>query len=293
MAWDRASVACRPTLYSLLVRPRLPSPIAVIWLILLLGTSPAVGIGGHPRAPTARPLHQRLALADAAVVARVEAVEPGRIGLHTERVLLGRVPERFQVKRSPGRPPPLEAGDRAILMLRGARSPYVLSDESHETIRLADAAMARRWSAAVEALVRSLDTPERWVELYVGWIDSGPDTLRELALAGLADREAPFQPLGESLILGRAAAALDRERPAEARRMSALLAVRSAAGASWLLERVGCGSGDQAVAAVALQGGALHRSPELDAALARCADSPEPSLRQLSEQLRRQTSRGR
>jgi hypothetical protein len=139
----------------------------------------------HPPPPGPRPLHQRLASAELAALVRVERVDEGRIALRLEQALLGEPPESFEVKRSPLAPPPLATGDRALLLLRGARPPYVLADAPSEVIRISDDAMAARWAGALRAVLASRGDEEALVKVYLGWIESGPESLRELGAAGL------------------------------------------------------------------------------------------------------------
>lgn len=139
----------------------------------------------HPVSLGPRPLHVRLAKAELAAVARVERVDEGRIALRLEEALLGSPPEAFEVKRSPLRPPPLATGDRALLILRGARPPYVLADEPAEVIRLSDDAMAARWSAATRAALAAQGDAAALEAVYEEWVANGPASLRDLGTAGL------------------------------------------------------------------------------------------------------------
>jgi hypothetical protein len=265
-------------------RLRFPTARAVA-LLLLVGAALVPGRGRaqglHPLPRQTRPLHERLAAAEVVVVGRIEAVDTGRITVAAERVLLGEPPQRFEVKRSPSAPPPLGPGDRAILLLQGARSPYLLVDEPRETIRLADEASAARWGQAVAQLVERRAEPDALVGLYVEWLDQGPATLRDLGVRGLTDPRAPFQPLPDAVLLERAQAAADATRPDEVRLSAALLAARSPAATDRLLEATPAGDGaaDLAIAMTALQGGALHRSPKLEAAMQRALRHPSPELR--------------
>jgi hypothetical protein len=131
---------------------------------------------GHPGIPGPRPLHERLAGADRVAVVQVERIDAGRIAV---------APEAFEVKRSPLRPPPLATGDRALLLLRGARPPYVLADEASEVIRLSDDAMAERWAGAVRAVLANRDDRAALVTVYAEWIEEGPVSLADLGRAGL------------------------------------------------------------------------------------------------------------
>ena len=206
--------------------------------LLFLGGSLAAASAGaqHPVGPRARAFHARLAQADAVAVATVKSVELGRLRFEDVRSLRGDVPNPFQVKRAPGAPPPLAAGDRVLLLLRGARPPYVLVDEPDETIRLADSASEERWSAAVLAWLAVRERPQAWVPLYLSWIDAGPDTLRDLAVQSLGDLAAPFQPLSPEVFVGLGTAAWDPARSLAARRAAAQLAFLSPEGSEALAE---------------------------------------------------------
>jgi hypothetical protein len=161
-------------------------PQASLGLFLALASGAAAQPIGHPMPPGVRPLHVRLATADIVAQVRVEQVDEGRIALRLEEPLRGAPPAAFEVKRSPLRPPPLASGDRALLLLRGDRPPYVLADEPSELIRIADDAMAARWAAAVRATLAKQNDPEALADVYREWVANGPESLREIGSAGLA-----------------------------------------------------------------------------------------------------------
>lgn len=158
---------------------RLPAAIALA--LALAGPAAAQ----HPGMTGPRPLHQRLAAADVVAVVEVEQIEAGRIAVERRDLLAGEAPESFEVKRSPLRPPPLATGDRALLLLRGARPPYVLADEPAEVIRLSDDTMTARWTEATRAVLASRDDRAALVAIYTGWIEEGPASLADLGRAGL------------------------------------------------------------------------------------------------------------
>jgi hypothetical protein len=145
---------------------------------------------GHPLPPGLRPFHERLAGAEVVAVVRVLRVDEGRIEVLREDSLAGEAPERFEIKRSPLNPPPLATGDRALLLLRGERPPYVLADQPAEVIRLEGDAMAARWGDAVRHVLASGARPAALVPVYLDWIDGGPDTLSEIGRSSLLDLAA-------------------------------------------------------------------------------------------------------
>ena len=168
--------------YSARVRKRFLVGLA----LLAPGAAFAQGFG-HPIPPGLRPFHERLARADITTVVRVERVGEGRIEVVREEAIAGNPPERFEVKRSPLSPPPLATGDRALLLLRGEIPPYVFADTPAEVIRLEGDEMARRWSEAVRSVIAHRGEPERLVSIYRDWVAGGPETLREIGTASLAD----------------------------------------------------------------------------------------------------------
>ena len=251
----------------------------------------AVGQGFHPLPGKVRPLHQRLAEADVVALATVATVGDGRYRLTHPRALLGRVDAArgaFEVKRSPSRPLPLAEGDEVLLLLMGARSPYVPVDRPDEIVRLEGD--PDRWRAEVRDAVACLREPSGWPALYLRWVDRGPDTLRELAALGLFDLRAPFQPVDARLYVERADVAWDPERPVEVRRISARLALLAPAGAARLAAGAAtCDPGglDQGVLATALRGADLYALPTLDDVLACAGSAEDEALASLTEQVRR------
>ena len=235
--------------------------IAVLGAALAVVAPPGAARGQHPGVARQRSLAARLALADAVVIATIESEAPGRLACGSVRTLSGTVPERLEVKRSASAPPPLAVGDRAILLLRGARPPYVLVDEPEETIRLADPGSEDRWAAAVSGWLAVRSEPAAWPALYSRWIDEGPDTLRELAVNGLTDLKAPFQPIPPATGAAFGDRAWDLARPLAARRSYALLAVSSAEGSARLVAGFGAApdDSDPVVADAALR--AVQRDP--------------------------------
>lgn len=154
---------------------------------------------GHPLPPGLRPFHDRLARVDVVARVEVEQIDEGRIRVRREAVLAGAPPERFEVKRSPLRPPPLATGDRALLLLRGARPPYVFADLPSEVIRLSDPALAARWEQAVREVIEKRDQPAALVPVYLDWIERGPETLREIGRSSLDDLAAKHTSLRDEI----------------------------------------------------------------------------------------------
>ena len=168
--------------------------------LALLTPGPALAqLAVHPMPPGPRPFHERLAESDVAAVVLVEQVGEGRIEVRCEDALMGAPPERFEVKRSPLSPPPLATGDRALLLLRGDRAPYVFADAPSEVIRLSDPAMATRWREAARAVIARRDDPAALVPIYRDWMSGGPETLREIGRSGLLDLARKHAELREEI----------------------------------------------------------------------------------------------
>lgn len=167
----------------------------LLGLALLLSGEALAQFAGHPQPQPLRPFHDRVAQVDVAAVVLVEQVDEGRIRVRREAVLAGAPPERFEVKRSPLAPPPLATGDRALLLLRGDRPPYVFADQPSEVIRLSDAAMTARWQEAVREVIARRNEPAALVPVYLDWVDRGPETLREIGRSSLLDLAAKHAEL--------------------------------------------------------------------------------------------------
>jgi hypothetical protein len=263
--------------------------VAAVVLLLALHAAPAAaqGLAAHaPRTPQARPLHERLAAADAAAIGSVADVALGRIRIERATPLLGSPGESFELKRAPSRPPALSAGDRALLLLRGARSPYVLVDAPPETVVLADPESEARWRRAIGDLTTAAASPAALRDLYLAWLVASDASLREAAAAALASSRAPFHPLPPEvvgqLIRDATDAALDPGR----RRASARV-VLAGPGAAALLARLP-GEGDAADAAIvdaALRRAALGADLEVDPLLARALLHPREDVRASALQL--------
>jgi hypothetical protein len=234
----------------------------------------------HPL-PTnrSRPLHERLAAADVVAVGTIGPIHEGRIEVRDATVLHGEAPSSFEIKRSPAAPPPFVTGVPAVLLLRGARSPYVLVDEPHEVVLPSDDAAAKRWTEALRVLFAAQGDPGKLLHTYLVWLDGDDDTLREAAGAALSATDAPYRPLGREDALERARAALDPHRAPSARRVSAGLASTNSDGAAALVAGIPGSAPDAQVVAIALRGTPSVPEPQREAALLRALSAADPIIR--------------
>lgn len=227
-----------------------------------------------------RPLQERLALAEVVALVEVVGLEPGRLGLTLRRALRGAPPEAFEVKRGRSDPPPLVVGDRALLLLRGARPPYVLVDDAGETIRIVDDDAERRWGAAVAGALSRLEDPEALAPFMLGWIDEGPTALRDAAFASMLPLVADSEPLRQRIAVDRATAAVDPARSPSARAVSARLTGLHPAGLARLVESlVGGAPLEAGTVSQGLRGGALIDHPRLGELFELAAGSEDAALR--------------
>jgi hypothetical protein len=256
---------------------------AALCAVLFLGAPERVGAQGHPFIGPGPSLHTRLRQADAVVLARVRAVQPGRLRLERLRTLVGEVPERFSLKRSPLAPPPHGVDDLGLFFLRGARSPYVSVEAPREVLRIGSEEDGRALAQAVEALGRAGDDPAALLALHVTWLEGTNATLTRLALAAFLDPEAPFAPIPEpeSFAVARADTAADPGRAPEARRAAAALAALQPAGLARLLAWApGNGSDvDVEILALSLNQAAILGAPETEGALVRTLGADDPAAR--------------
>jgi len=230
--------------------------------------------------PDERPLHERLAAARVVVIATVAEVRTGRIDFESALPVLGRVGPEFEVKRAPSRPPPWIVGDRALLLLAGARSPYRWVDRPAEAVTFADTAAERRFADALRALdaVRVDATARR--DLYARWSDGPHEDLAALGHRGLSDAAGMARVMDEAFALDRARVADDPERPPAVRRRAARIAARHPAGIAALLEHLErtLPVTDAGVAEVAIQAGLLVGDPAVEARLVQLLDAPVGEL---------------
>jgi hypothetical protein len=266
-----------------LAPPSAHALLRLLWLgaaasWLCVGAARAQGML-HLMPPGPRPLHLRLAEADVIAIGTVGGIERGRIDIRDAVVLRGEAPSRFEVKRAPSSPPQLAVGLAAVLLLRGARPPYVLVDEPRELVVLRDADETRLWRKALQDLLEATGDRERLTTLYLDWLDGADPTLREVAGVALIDPRAGLLPLSAERARQRALVALDPDRSVETRRTSALLAATSSEGAEELLAGVPGLSPDAQVVEIALQAGFQLRTSGLEAALLRALDHTDATVR--------------
>jgi hypothetical protein len=233
----------------------------------------------HPLPQGPRPLHTRLAAADVVAIATIGPISADRVEIRDAAILRGDAPADFEIKRSPAKPPPFVTGVPAVLLLRGARPPYVLVDEPREVVLLRDASDAKRWTDALRALFDTGADPQSLLHIYLVWLDGDDEGLREAAAAALADSHAPFLPLASEDALARARAAVDPRRAAPARRVSALLAMTNPDGAAALVAAVPGDSADPQVTMTALRAATPVPRELRVAALLRALDSDQRDVR--------------
>lgn len=244
-----------------------------------LAQSPVPMMHGMAQGPPA--LDERIARADAAALATVEAVEPGRIRLRDAGVVFGQVPGSFEVKRRPSAPLPLTVGTRTLLLLEGARSPYVVVDTPEDVPVLADEATAVRRADAVRAVRAATGDVEALRGIYVSFTEGDDETLRTEALRALLRLGGPFLPMPPATAHERARVALDARRPPAVRRAATALAVNDPAALELLLARVAAGEidGDATLAAAIVHAGLVRTRPSAPKALVAALGSPDAELR--------------
>lgn len=223
-----------------------------------------------------RPLDTRVALADAAVIGTVDVVELGRIRIGDAIAAFGDVPPSFELKRAPSSPPGLVRGERVLLLLRGARSPYLLVDEASEIVRATDA--EARWLGAVRAARAAGDDPDAVLTLALSWLDAPERDLRQTALRTLVEREGSRPSRAADLAGGAARAAVDDAIDWDARMVGAVVASRHAETRRDLLAQLP-GSVDPRVIQAALRTAFPYGEPGTEAALLRSLRHDERDVR--------------
>ena len=252
---------------------------------LLASRAVAQSMLNHPLPEGPRPLHEIAATADAIAIGTIGSVSEGRIRVRDAIDVTGPVPAEFEVKRAPSNAPVFQSGDHAVLLLRGARSPYLLVDNPKENI-VFPAGGEVEWILAMRAFADARQNPPQLRALYFAWIDGDNGTLRDLGVRGLADPAAPFQPISADLLTDRARRAVDPAVSAPVRKASAGVALLSAESSARLLhDALQPGAAvDPDVYETALQGALLRQADalELSAALGRGLRSGEPTVRAIA-----------
>ncbi len=201
------------------------------------GAAGAIGLGhGLPQPP--RGLHERLERVDAVAIATVEQIDLGRIRVRDARAVVGALTARFEVKRAPSAPPPLEPGDRVLLLLRGARPPFVLVDEPREVTVLGEGAAEDAWSQGLLDLLAADGAADRIASTYLRWIQVPDDDLRRIAGQTLSTAPELMAALSPQQVAERVRVATDPGAPVGARRSSALVALASERGAAALIPKL-------------------------------------------------------
>ena len=261
-------------------------PLLVLLLLLLPPGALAQHPGLRPGDPL-RALHAQLALANSVAIGTVDGVETGRIRIRDARPVLGDVAENFELKRAPSKPPRLRPGARILLLLRGARSPYLLVPTADEVVGLADAPAEDRWRRAIRDLASVRARPAALEDLYATWLSGRDDDLREAGSLGLRDSEASFRPLGSDRIGSLVKIAIDPSRPAPERRAAGRVAVSQLEGADALVAQLPGvpGEEDPVMLADVLKRAALLNSKQVGPALVRCLRHPDADVRRVALQL--------
>jgi len=234
---------------------------------------------GHGMGRGPAPLHQRLAQSDRVAIATLVGLEDGRVHFEQAVPVLGEVPTHFEVKHRPSAPLPLAAGDRALLLLRGARPPYLVVDAPADVHRVADEAEAARWREAVSRLAQDAGDDEAQKALYLAWLDGEAEALRAEALRALLSPVGRMRGLDPEQYRARARAALDPTLPEAARVGSVRLAVLDDAALAMLLDAIGEGGEvSPEVARAALGAASLRGHDGLGPALAAALRHEDPEI---------------
>jgi hypothetical protein len=259
---------------------------ALAFAVAALAAAPAAAQHGFV-APEDRPLHVRLAAASIVAIATVADVGTGRIAFESAEPVIGRIAPSFELKRAPSNPPPWVAGDRVLLLLDGARSPYRWVDKPIEASTLPDAAAERRFAAAVRDLAAVRTDAKARRDLYARWSDGPDEDLAAVGQRGLMDVGGMTAVMDEPFALDRVRVASDPARRLPVRRRAARIAARNPAGIAALLAYVErtLPDTDPKIVETALRAGFLARDPAFDPCLVQLLDTPEGELGSLGFRL--------
>jgi hypothetical protein len=257
---------------------------ALIVLVILASAAPSAAQRGHGvRGPTERALHIQLMASDLVAIGSVQDVAPGRIRIGDLRAVEGEIGGSIELKRSPSRPPGLEAGARVVLLLRGARSPYLLVPSAEEVLRIADDPGEARMITALRDLREALADPAALVERYHAWLTGSEEDLRSLAETALVNPSPPLERLDPSYVQTLVGIATDPALPLDERRAAARVAGSTESGVAALLAVLpfeGRADTDPQLLREVLRLGALRASPEINGALIRSLRHERAEIRQ-------------
>lgn len=261
---------------------------AALWLGLALAASSGLVSAQHGFVPPPdRALHERLAEARVVAFATIDRVDDGRIAVRDAEAVLGTVEPSFEVKRSPGAPPPWIPGQRVLLLLSGARSPYRWVEKPIEAEKgavLDGPAAEARWRRAVRALDSVRSDGEARRDLYASWCDGDDEALRVAGLRGLLDLSTLLEFMDEDFARDRVRVATDESRALPVRRAAARVAARHATGIAALLAFLAEAGpdADPEIAEVALRAGLRAGHSEAESALSALLRSGSPELRSVA-----------
>lgn len=257
---------------------------ALLALLLVALAEPAYAQRGHMlRGSTERALHAQLMESDIVAIGSVEDVGPGRIRLGDLTAIEGEIDASIEVKRAPSRPPGLHPGERVLLLLRGARSPFLLVPTAEEVLRIGDDAGEARMIAALRELRAALSDESALLEHYQAWLAGPAENLRRLAETALTNPSPPLERLDPDTIQGLVDLAIDPVTPPDLRRAAARVAGSDEKGVDALLAALPIGDandGDPLLLLDVLRLGSLRASPETNGALLRALRHENAAIRQ-------------
>jgi hypothetical protein len=262
---------------------------AFLAFLVLALAEPASAQRGHMfPGPTERALHAQLMEADVVAIGSVEEVTPGRIRLANLSSVEGETIANIEVKRAPSRPPGLRPGERVVLLLRGARSPYLLVPTAEEVLRIGDEEGEARMISALRDLRAALSDETALVERYHTWLTGSEEDLRRLAETALTNPSPPIERLDTNTIRGLVDLAIDPATPLSLRRAAARVAGSDERGVAALLAALPFGDADDSDPMLlldVLRLGALRASPETNGALLRSLRHENAATRQAALEL--------
>jgi len=262
---------------------------ALLVLLLLAPVDPAAAQRGHPLpGRVQRALHVQVMESDALAIGSVEGIATGRIQIGEVNAVEGDLAPHIELKRAPSRPPGLVSGERVVLLLRGARSPYLLVPDADEVLRVADPAAEARMVQALRSLRTALADPAALEARYLAWLTGPDDELRHVAEIALIRPSPPLRAIDKRSIRGLVDLALDPGQPPSARRAAARVAGSDAEGVAALLAALPSDPADDTQALLlldVLRLGALRASPGTNATLLRALRHEDAAIRRTALEL--------